>query len=517
MGIFDKILGRKAHPEEETVVEAPKITLDTNEMDEWASKLIAHFELKKKFKQFLEESQKTKDKLHDSLSPFKDEDVLSKIPERARTVSTLHGNEFVQQTEKLLEKAHFTDLYSFEEEHAEFLEAINEFRERTKKNASALEEFLGKQLKESHKLIIELEDRILNFMKVLEETKFHYIQQVHDAHQRLLDLEIQREKYQELLESLQIDMKRTEKKRAKIEEEIKKQRTLIRNEQAQDALEQLQELEVEFDKTINKFEVAAKDTLRYYQRYSEELELDSEVKNSLEGISSDATGWLESSPDKVTHAMRHAADQIDSEGRGNVQNLVSRLVDLANTAEQEGKKAKDILPKQRSLKKEIIRDVAALSIYDQQQFLIRANRETEAIKIKIEYLEEELSPKKRIVIEREIKDAAINIGAKITGSEPEEQEIQDAEELEQELEEKELEEAQEPKVREETPEEEKQEAVSTPESSDESEEPVLEDSKAEIETSEEPLEETPKDSEEDMEEDIEEAEEELKRNPPGVK
>ena len=51
-----------------------------------------------------------------SLRKFTDEGVLSAIPDRARTMNALHGNEYATQVQKLLKAVTFTELFTFEKQ-----------------------------------------------------------------------------------------------------------------------------------------------------------------------------------------------------------------------------------------------------------------------------------------------------------------------------------------------------------------------------------------------------------------
>ena len=70
------------------------------------------------------------------------------------------------------------------------------------------------------------------------------------------------------------------------------------------------------------------------------------------------------------------------------------------------------------LQKEMMKDIAALNIYDKRQFFMRAKTEEETIGKKIEFLTIELDPNKRLAMEQEMKDIARSLGAIIKPKDP---------------------------------------------------------------------------------------------------
>jgi ribosomal protein L17 len=391
------------------------ITLEEKEQDQWAQKLVAHLDLDKDFSQFQEEMQGLGEETTDSLRKFTDEGVLSAIPDRARTMNALHGNEYAQQVHKLLKSVQFTDLFSFEKQQDKFFETTSGFKDQTAKNTSVLKEFLHDELKETQSLLQKLEDRVIAFAKILEEKKFPLVRKVHELCGKLLQSGERTDKYEKLLASLQSDLKRTQDKRAKLEEDMAAQQALVRNEESLQALEKMKHIEEELHRLAVQYVSVCTDARNVYKK-KPDMELAPNIKHVLDEIPKDPMLFLPPNTEKVKKAFEDIVTQFEEEQPGNVRGIIERLTRLAGSAEQDGRKISTAAPDQRALKKEIMRDIAALNMYDKRQFLMRAQSEEDAITTKITYLTAELDPNKRLTLERELKDAAKALGAQINAS-----------------------------------------------------------------------------------------------------
>src|SRR3569832_1262728 len=125
------------------------LQLDEKDQAQWAPMLVAHLELDKDFAEFSEDMQELSKKISASLRTFSDEGVLAAIPDRARTMNALHGNEYATQVQKQLKTVEYSDLFSFDRQQDAFIETSSAFKDQTAKNTTKLKEFLHDELKQT--------------------------------------------------------------------------------------------------------------------------------------------------------------------------------------------------------------------------------------------------------------------------------------------------------------------------------------------------------------------------------
>jgi len=394
-----------------------QLVLDEAAPSQWPQQLTQHLGLDSEYKAFIDTVAGLHKGVDDSLKRFTDEDILAAIPDRSRTMNALHGNEYATQVRKLLKTVEFTTLFDFEKQQEAYFEANSGFKDQTAKNVSVLREFMSDELKATQGLLQELEDAIINFTKSLEDRRFSQVRKVKELQAKLQQLVERAEKYQKLLASLQVDLKRTQDKRLKLETEIKTQAGLVRNDSALQAFEKLKKIEEDLHKTAALYVSVSQDLKNVYKRYPA-LKPTPQIRHVAEELIKDPLVFLSQNAEPVTKAFEEAVSMLEDEQPGNVRSLIERLSRLGSAAESDGRKMATAQPDQRAYKREIMKDIAALNIYDQQQFLLRAQVEEEAVATKISYLNAELDPNKRLAMEREMKDAAKSLGAVIKNDAP---------------------------------------------------------------------------------------------------
>jgi hypothetical protein len=397
-----------------------ELVLDDNAPVHWPQKLLEHRNLDDEFKAFVNHLNKLTEETRRSLQKFTNEDVLASIPDRARTMNALHGNEYVSQVNKLLATIQFSDIFTFEKQQDSYFEANSAFKSSSTKHANVLKEFLHDELKTTQTHLQQIEDTIINFTKVLEEKGFPQIKKIQEINLRLQKMTELQDKYQKLLESLEIDRKRTNEKRVKIEEDIKEQQTLVRNEESLHALEKIRKIDEELFKIAAQYASLCEDVLAIYKKNSS-LELQVPVKKMLEVLPKDPLAFINTNAEVIKQTFEGIVTQFEEERPGNVKSVVERLSRLSQTVEQDARKIQTAAPDQRALKKEMMKDIAALNIYDKMQFLLRAQAEEDNIVRKLNYLQAEMDPKKKIELQREMRDIAHSFGALIKSEEQKQQ------------------------------------------------------------------------------------------------
>jgi hypothetical protein len=395
-----------------------QLTFDENEREGWPRQAIAHFGLDGEFATFAKEISDITDRIRETLRKFTDEGILSAIPDRARTMNALHGNEYANQTQKLLKSVAFSDLMTFDRQQDAFFEASSAYKDQIAKNASVLKEFMHEELHATQSLLQQLEDRVIAFAKVLEERKYSQIKKITDVNARIRQLDERTDKYAKLMQSLQGDLKRTQDRRSKLDEDIKSQTALVRNQESLAALERIRRIEEEMHKLAVQYASVCSDVRTVYKKHPD-YKLAQNIKVVLDDLPKDPLNYISSRSDFIKKAFEDIIAQFEEEQPGNIRGILERLTKCIAAVEQDARRIVTSAPDQRSLKKEMMRDIAALNIYDKRQFLLRAQTEEETITTKINFLTQELDPAKKVTLEREAKDAAIALGATLRQAEQE--------------------------------------------------------------------------------------------------
>jgi hypothetical protein len=394
-----------------------ELVLDGQAPTQWPQQLLEYRGIDEEFKTFTNRLNKHLEETRRSLLKFTNEDVLASVPDRARTMNALHGNEYVSQVNKLLATVQFNDLFAFEKQQDVYFEANSAFKGSSSKNANVLKEFLHDELKVTQTHLQQIEDLIINFTKTLEEKGFPQIRKIQDINIKLQKMTELQEKYQKLLTSLEADKKRTVEKRMKLEEDIKLQHALVRNEESLAALDKIRKIDEELFKIAAQYASLCQDILAIYKKNSE-LECAPPVKKLLEALPKDPLAFISTNAETVKQTFDAILAQFEEERPGNVKSVVERLSRLSQAVEQDARKIQTSAPDERALKKEMMKDIAALNIYDKTQFLMRAQAEEDAITHKLSYLQAEMDPNKKIELQREIRDIARSFGALIKTDEP---------------------------------------------------------------------------------------------------
>ncbi len=419
MGFLDRLrsMTRRLRQPQEPEEVLPGLTLHLDDEDQWVVQMLASSGLDDAFKEFLAEVAGAKAQALNaarSLGPH-----LEQVPERARPVSAAHAHELTQQVDKLLDEITFSDLFTYDEDQVRVREKIDTFRAQTGKNVSALKEFMSEQVLELQQALKDIDDAMVGFLQLLEEKHFDQIERVRDGVENLKQIDERKEKYRKYLGTITEQLQKNKQKQERFKNKMREQRELIRNPKALQALDDLTRLEERLDSLVHQHEEAASDALSYYKKHPE-LSIPREAHEVLQDLSKYGSSYLAGNPEKITKAFESVADHLEQEGRGNLGNLVDRLRAVSQSARQDAAVAEGILPQQRNLKQEIMRDIAAINIYDQQQFLLRAVREERELQAKQRFVQERLKDSDRVAIDREIRDAAIAFGAAVSGDSLEE-------------------------------------------------------------------------------------------------
>ncbi len=391
----------------------PVLTLG-EDRSSWAQSAVSHLKLDWEFAEFSDRVAQHVQDAGRALEHLTSEKRIQELPERARTVNQIHGQEYAQKARKVLIATKFDDLYRYDEDHQRFMQAMQEFRDGSNRNATALREHMGTELDAVQTALQKLEDETIRFAQLLETKHFVHVKQLKEAHDALVTLNERQAKEEELAASLRTDKEKAVERIGTLEGHIKEQEDKIRNDDAREALTQLTRIEEQLEKLIAPVQTAARDARKYYKRFSD-IAAPKGTMQLLESLERDASRELMENQSNVADTFTAISSQIAEENRANTKPLSAKLERVASEIESTASKVAALVPQQRELRRGIMRDVAALAAYDHRQFLFTAKRDASAIDAKLTFLEAELDPAKRITHERALKDAAINLGAVIEG------------------------------------------------------------------------------------------------------
>jgi hypothetical protein len=275
-----------------------ELILDENEADKWPQQIVDHLGLDGEFTSFTADVDGIVKRIGASLRRFTDEGVLQAIPDRARTMNALHGNEYATQVQKLLKTAAFIDIFAFERQQDAYFEANSAFKDQTAKNVAVLREFMSDELKATQTLLQELEDKVINFAKSLEEKRFPQVRKLREMQLKMQQSEERVGKYQKLLEALEADLKRTQEKRVKLEEEIKAQADLVRNQESLAALEKISKIDEELHRLAVQYASICQDARNIYKKHPD-FELSQEIKHVTDELPKDPLPFVSNNSEQV--------------------------------------------------------------------------------------------------------------------------------------------------------------------------------------------------------------------------
>jgi hypothetical protein len=186
----------------------------------------------------------------------------------------------------------------------------------------------------------------------------------------------------------------------------------VRNPDALTALERIKAIEDQVHALAMQYASAAQDARAVYKKHAE-YKMPQHVKLALDELSKDAALFLPQQAETVQRAFADIVECFEEERPGNVGKLIERLTRLGASAEGDARTIQTILPDQRVHKRLVMKDIAALQIYDKRQFLMRATTEEEVLTRKISFLRAELDPGTQIAMRSQLRDLARQLGASV--------------------------------------------------------------------------------------------------------
>ena len=160
------------------------------------------------------------------------------------------------------------------------------------------------------------------------------------------------------------------------------------------------------------YSTAAQDARAVYKKHPT-YTMPQQVKLVLDELAKDVAVFLPPNTEAVRKAFENVVECFEEERPGNVGKLIERLTRLGASAESDGRIIQTSLPDQRVHKRLVLKDIAALQMYDKRQFLLRATTEEELLSRKISFLQQELDPSTVIAMRSQLRDLARQLGASV--------------------------------------------------------------------------------------------------------
>ncbi len=374
MNFLEKIGWKKQTP----------LILSESEKHKWPQQIIEYNDLEKKHARFIKDFQKKLDVLEKNAQNLLDENKLSEIPERAQNLSEQHAKTINEQVKKIVQIT-FTDVLSFQEETENSLEVMGKFREHTNKNISALKEFYETELRELSQAVQEVEDFLIKNSESLD-SELSKILAVQEAIENFDEEKTKQLKYEKTLNSYLEKRDAVHQKKQKHLKRIEEQKPLVRKTASFEALEKLKTVEEEIHAILNKYSRLIFDTKHYFIKNNITLSQDTKELFSL--LRKDPKGILLRDHKKLKEEFKELHEAITQ--LENNEKILSRVEEAAKKISEDVRKIESDEPQLHELKKQIMQDIAALNIYEQEQFLLRNKQEEAEIKERIEVISETL-------------------------------------------------------------------------------------------------------------------------------
>ncbi len=357
-----------------------QLVLDYDNFEEWPRRLIEDTGFDKELKKFISRYQKKRAEVEDAVDELHDEEKINSLQENVKHIVRENIKIISEKADQVLNFEFLNEFFLIESQQKEFIELVNQFKQKTRKNFSTAEDYFEEESERLKKKMSELEDLVINFSRVLEEKNYHKIikiKEVCDEHKTNLKnrRKLKRRK-RAVKKSIDKIQKKIESIKEKIEEYIEKSSSK-EYEKIQIEEEDLQKKLKKINKEYKEFVTELLEDLR------EKVKMTQGMKDLLLKLKLDASTTIENLTSSKIKKIKKLSEEAE-------EGFKERLKELYEKLHRDKKTVEDVKKKVESLKKKTLSDITALNILEQKKFLRREKKRLLEKEKKLEKLKEEM-------------------------------------------------------------------------------------------------------------------------------
>ena len=365
-----------------------KPVLNTEEKNTWPTTIAQYQGLDKELEKLKKTYEQQLQALEAQAEQLLKPETIALIPERAQDISEQHAKRIYEEAQKLQGQEHFTKIFCLQEDIEQALDHIAGFKQRTNKNFSALKEYLGEQLRQVRQTSQELEDLLIKKAETIEQAGFDDLLRLKNVIKAQQDNQTKKDKYEKTINKYLTQKRHVEEKEQKHHARIQEQKNLLRDEKALDALKEVKALEEENAAIAQKYSRLVFDTKHYILKNL--LTINDSLQQLFETIQKDPLYALNKHQETLQTEFKQLSQTLAQLEEEDTKDVTTRLEQASKQVNIDLQTTQENTPRLHKLKKVIMHDIAAINIYEQEQFLLKAQEEKAKIQEKIDVLAETL-------------------------------------------------------------------------------------------------------------------------------
>jgi hypothetical protein len=386
------------------------LVLDESARNKWAQQLAEHKELTKDLAQFRKELRQRQTAVKSAVSALRKE--KSTVPERARHITQQHAATIDELMEQTLKEITFdNDIIAFQTHLDVALKALEYYKEHSTKNISALREFYADQLMTLAESLQQLEDLLIKTAAAFDEKDYQSILQVDELTKKLAGELSKKDKYERTLQKYAADQEKNTDKQQKHKKRIEEQTSLVREKNALSALGKIKEIETKDHERKARYERLVFDTKHYILK--NELTLNDASKELFTALKKNPESTIKNQHEALKNEFKELQEALGNLEKDDKKDVASRLKKAARDITNDAQKLVNNEKTLHDLKKQVIHDMAALNIYEQEQFLLRTKQEAAENSEKLHVLNEALDELQDESLKEELLHLTKQFGAVI--------------------------------------------------------------------------------------------------------
>lgn len=354
---------------------------------------------------------------HTLLSVYKSIDSKYKnLSREADRVFYDNYHEFMKRLYNLIENIkEEKDVLKIEEYQRSLFERITSFEEHSRKNVTVLKEYLEKKIIEIKEILKLLEDDLVDIAKAIEEYKISEIVKVKEQAHNILKIKDNIAKLERDKKELFAEISSLEEKKRNAMARIEHNKERIKNKTLLTIVDDVMKIEQEKTELIAKYRKLAFDIKRFFVKNVLKVSVD--VRDKLSLLSRTAEDMLKSRAEELLALFENCKKQISDSIKPESKEIVKDIADIEKNILTDSKKINELEIALKNLKKEIIKDVNALNIYEQSQIIKTIEEGLQDIRLKIESIDNEIKGYKLHEMKEKLQKLVEQFGAVISWKE----------------------------------------------------------------------------------------------------